>query len=165
MKIVSVWRGFTQVELILSMGILMVLISILTTLFGQILDVQTQSKATSSVDQNGRFMLARLIHDMQSASNIVTPAAPGSQSATLQINVNSVNYIYNLDNNGNLLLTNNLGTNALNSYDASISGLMFTRIGNGDINDTVRVAFTVTSRVQQANVFEQKSYQTTLGLQ
>ncbi len=143
----------------------MVLISILTTLFGQILDVQLESKASSSVDQNGRFILSRLIHDMQSASSITTPATPGTQSDTLQITVNSINYIYSLDSNGNLLLTNNNGSGQLNSSDAGVSGLTFTRIGNGDINDTVRVGFTVTSRTKQTKGFEQKSFQTTLGLQ
>ena len=100
MKIVTAYRGrltnsgFSLMELIISTGILMILISVLTTLFGQILDVQLQSKSTSSVDENSRFILARLSYDMQSASKIVTPATPGQQSDTLQITINSVDYVY-----------------------------------------------------------------------
>lgn len=142
----------------------MILIGVLTTVFGQILDVQLESKATSSVDQNGRYLLARLTHDLQSASAIVTPATPGQQSDTLQITVNSIDYIYSLDSSGNVLLTQNSISNQLNSQSVTISALSFTRIGNGDSNDTVRVGFTVTTKTRQAKGLEQKSFQTTLGL-
>lgn len=160
----SFQKGFTLMELIISMGILMVLISVLVTLFGQILDVQLESKSTSTVDQNGRFLQARLAHDFQSASDIVTPATPGTQTDTLQITINSINYIYSLDNSGNLLLTQNAVSEVLNNNSASISALTFTRIGSGDVNDTVRVGFTITSRADQLRGIEQKSFQTTFGL-
>src|SRR5688572_25450258 len=113
MKIVTAQRGirknsgFSLMELVISMGILMVLIGILTTLFGQILDVQLESKSVSSVDQNGRFIMARLTHDLQSATEIVTPEDPGDATDTLQITVGGIDYIYTLDSDGNLLLTQN----------------------------------------------------------
>jgi hypothetical protein len=170
MKIVTAYRGiiknagFSLMELIISMGILMVLIGVLTTLFGQILDVQLESQATSSVDQNGRFIMVRLTHDMQSASEIVTPEDPGDETDTLQITVNSVDYIYTLDSNGNLLLTQNSQSDQLNNDAVRVSGLSFTRIGNGDSNDTVRVEYTLTTKSQQLRGIEEKSFQTTLGL-
>lgn len=157
--------GFTLLELLLSMGILMILIAILTTVFGQILDVQLESKSVSSVDQNGRYIMARFTHDMQSAQTIVVPAAPGEQSDTLQIRVNSINYTYSASQSGDLVLINNNGTDVLNNSSASISALTFTRIGNGDTNDTIRVGFTVTSKTQQSRGADQKSFQTTLGLE
>lgn len=165
MKIVTNYRGFTQIELLLSMGILMILIGVLTTVFGQILDVQLESKAISSVDQNGRYILARLTHDMQQATSIVTPASPGQSSETLQIQINSINYTYTATPGGNLVLTNNNGTNVLNSQAASISALTFLRIGNGNNNDTIRVSFIVTTRTKRVQGIEQKSFQTTLGTQ
>ena len=170
MKIVTAYRGipknlgFSLLELVISMGILMVLISVLLSLFGQILDVQTASKSTSVVDKNGRYILARLTHDMQSATKIVTPATPGTQTDTLQITVNSVDYIYSLDSNGNLLLTANSVSTQLNSVSSTISNLSFTRIGSGDGTDVVRVGFRITSSSQQGKGAEQKNFQTTLGL-
>jgi Tfp pilus assembly protein PilW len=155
--------GFTQIELLLSMGILMILIGVLTTLFGQILDVQLESKAISSVDENGRYIMARLTHDMQSAQAIVTPENAGDQTNALQITVNSINYTYSL-NNGNLQLTDNIGSDNLNSTAASISNLSFRRIGSSGNSDTVQVGFTVTSNTKQAKGSEQKNFQTTLGL-
>src|SRR5438045_832261 len=89
-------KGFTQIELLLSMVILMILISVLTTVFGQILDVQLDSKSVSSVDQNGRYILARLIHDTQSAQSIASPSAVGQSSTTLKLLVNSINYTYSV---------------------------------------------------------------------
>jgi|SRR6185369_3263203 len=171
MKIVSKLRGatnnsgFTLIELVLSMGILMILIGILTTVFGQILDVQINSKSVSTVDQNGRYILARLMHDMQSASSIASPSAVGQSSNTLKILVNSIDYTYSVSSSGNFVLVNNNGTDALNTNAASISGVTFTRLGNGSTSDTVRVGFTVTSRAQRAQGSETKNFQTTLGLQ
>lgn len=164
MKVVSSQRGFTLIELIISMGILMILISILTTLFGQIIDVQLESKAISSVDQNGRYVMARLTHDMQSAQSIILPATPGQVTDSLQLSVNSINYTYSLISN-NLILTNDNGTDVLNTDTVGISALTFKRIGSGDSNDTVQVSFTVSTKTQQAHGIESKQFQTTLGLQ
>src|SRR2546423_9500037 len=129
-------KGFTQIELILSMGILMILIMAMTNVFGQIVDVQTESKQISSVDQNGRYILARLIHDMQAAQSISSPSA-GQTATSLKIKVNSIDYTYSVSPSGNLILTNNSGTDVLNTNAASVSGLTFTRIGTGTSNDTV----------------------------
>lgn len=164
MKRVLFWRGFTQIELLLSMGILTILIGILTTVFGQIIDVQLESKAVSSVDQNGRFILSRLLYDMRNATTIVTPATPGTTTNTLTISVDSVDYTYSASSSGDFVLINNQGTNVLNNQAASISGVTFTRIGNGDNNDTIRVNFAVTTRVQQIGDEDQKTFQTTLGI-
>lgn len=159
----SIEKGFTLVELIMSIGILAILLTILTNAFGSILDVQLDSVATSVVDQDGRYMLAKLIHDTQNASAILQPAV-GSSSAILQITMNSQNYTYSL-NNGNFQITDNTGTENLNSTDTAVSGLTFQRIGIGNIYDTVRTSFVLTSRSVLRGVPETKTYQTTLGLQ
>lgn len=149
----------------MSMGILMILISVLTTVFGQILDVQLESKSISSVDQNGRYIMARLMYDMQQAESIASPSAAGEQSDTLKIKINSIDYIYTVSNSGNLIVINNYGTDVLNSNSATISGLRFTRLGSGGNDDTVRIDFSVISKTQRVPGVEQKNFQTTLGLQ
>lgn len=170
MKIVTAQRGiikhsgFSLIELVISTGVLFILVGVMTTLFGQILDVQLESKATSSVDQNGRFIMARLTYDLQSASEIVTPEDPGDETDTLQITIDAVDSVYSLDSGGNLLLTRNTQSDQLNSEAVTISDLSFTRIGNDDTNDTIRVGFTVTSNIDQPAGQEQRSFQTTLGL-
>lgn len=160
-------KGFTLIELVLYMGILSILVTAIAVIFSTVVDVQLESKATSSVDQNGRYLLSKLLYDTRSASSIVSPATPGTQTNTLQITRNSINYTYSLDANSNLRITNQSTgeINVLNSYDTRVSGLNFLRIGSGGNSDTVQVNFTVTSRIVQAKGQESRSFQTTLGIQ
>ncbi len=96
--------------------------------------------------------------------NIISPSAPGQINATLNFTVNSINYIYSL-NNGNVQLTNDKGTNNLNSIDTTVSDLQFTRIGAGTSMDTIRVNFTLTSKIKKNNGPETRNYQTTISSQ
>lgn len=158
--------GFTLVELIMSMGILSILVGVMTTMFGQIIDTSLESRATSGLDQDGRYIVAKLTHDMQQATDIVTPAAPGSTtSPSLTIKINSIDYTYSLDASGNLQLVNDLGTNVLNGYTTQVNDLTFQRLGIGNTTDTVQVKFRLTSKIKQSKGSETKSFQTTIGLQ
>jgi type II secretory pathway pseudopilin PulG len=163
-------RGFTLIELVLYAGLLSILVGVMGTIFAQIVDVQLDSEATSSVDQDGRYIMSKMLYDMKALNTgdiVVTPANPGDTTTTLQLRINSINYTYSLDSNGNLLLTNGSTgeTNMLNSYNASVTGLSFQRIGSGGSNDTIRVNFTIQSRVEQNTGNESRSFQTTLARQ
>lgn len=163
--------GFTLVELLLYMGLLIILITILSQVFASIIDVQLESKSTSSVDLDSRFIITKLIYDMHTMQtnppandHIATPSAPGEISPTLNFTVNSINYNYSL-NNGNLQLVNDKGVNKLNSLDTTISALQFTRIGAGTSKDNIRVNFTITSKTKRNAGPEARSYQTTISSQ
>lgn len=158
-------NGFSLIELVIYMGVFSILVMVLSTVFAQIVGVQLESEATAAVDQDGRFLMSRLLYDMKSATAINTPASLGVSSPTMQILVNGITYTYSLNAGGNLQVVNNYGTNMLNSFDSQISGLTFTRIGSGGSNDTVRVNFTVTSRTRKMSGtgVESRSFQTTLG--
>lgn len=160
----SPWRaGSTIIEMLIYMGILTVLLSVLMVMFSSIIGVQLESKATSSVDQDSRYILARLAYDMQSATEIASPSA-GMTDSTLKIQVNSIDYIYSLSGT-NLQITDNNDTNVLNSTDTNISDVSFRRIGNGDDDDTIRISFTVTSKTRKitGTQYETKTFTTTLG--
>lgn len=164
-------NGFTLTELLLYMGLFIILITILSQVFVSILDVQLESKSTSSVDLDGRYIIAKLLYDMRNMQtdlpvndNIISPSAPGQTSPTLNFSVNSINYIYSV-NNGNLQLINNKGTNNLNGSNTSVSALQFTRIGNGTNTDTIRVNFTLTSRISRNSGPETRNFQTTISSQ
>jgi type II secretory pathway pseudopilin PulG len=159
-------NGFTLIELLMASGILMVLIGVFTSILTSIIDVQLDSNATSGVDQDGRYIIARLIYDMQRASDIVSPSTPSaSTSSTLTIKIDATDNVYTLSSNGNLELNNNLGMNLLNSYTTRIENLTFQRIGRGDLSDTIQVKFRIISRITESSGNESRDFQTTLGLQ
>lgn len=144
----------------------MVLVGILTGLFVSIIDAQLESESTSSIDQDARFIMSRLTYDIQSASDVALPASLGAQGNTLQLSVNSINYTYSLDGSGNLRLINGSGTNNLNSAESSVSALLFHRVGTGSTNQTVRVSYTITSKIKRLSgtVNETRNYQTTIAV-
>jgi len=149
------------------MVILIVLLTTLSSIFAGILNVQKESQSTSTVDLDARFIIAKLIHDMQSmqtGDTITSPASPGQSGSSLTFSVNSINQTYSLSN-GNLVLSNSSGTNNLNGVDTIISALQFMRIGEGTNSDTIRVSFTITSRVNKDNGPETRNYQTTISSQ
>lgn len=158
-------RGLTLVELVIYLGMLVLLISVLSSIFSAIVDVQLNSNSTSGINQDGAYILAKFNHDIASSSAILTPANPGNQTSTMQVTINSIIYTYSLTSGNNLQIVNNSTneTNVLNSYNTSVSGLTFTRIGSGGSNDTVQVSYTITSRIKERGGYETKSFTTTLG--
>ena len=153
-------RGVTIVELLLYMGLLSILIVILVDIFVSILDVQTESESFSSVTQDGRFLTSRLVNDIHNARNILVPATNGSQSATMQMVIGGITYSYAVTN-GNLVLTNNFGTDVLNGYNTTVSNLLFKRYGNTNGKPTVQITFTLTGNTLQHKGVEKQDFQIT----
>lgn len=159
--------GFTLVELLLYMGILSVLLSVLVSIFVIALDAQLESEATSSVQRDGTYILAKLSYDIHRASSISIPSSLGADNNNFKIVVGGVDYAYSLDGSENLTLANDLGTNNLNSYDTTVSGLTIKRLGNsGGVEDTLKINFTLTSRTKRTGTagYETKNFETVLAL-
>lgn len=159
-------KGVTVVELLLYMAILSGLLSILTSIFVAALDVQTESSATSSVEQDGNYILARLAYDIHRAQSINIPSSNGLPATnSFQIVINGVNYTYSVDINNNLILANDLGVYNLNSYGTSASAFLVQRYGNvGGVENTLKVNFIVTSRAKRVSGLEKRDFQTNLSL-
>lgn len=156
-------RGFTMVELLIYMGIFMILLTAITTIFTSVVSVQLEAESYSSVQLDGRFLLNRFIYDIQRASTIISPTL-GNQAQSLQLRINNATYTYTTDGSNNITITNGLGTDVLNSYDTSVSNLAFQQIGNVGGKNTVKISFTLTSRVISSGTSNTKSFQTTIGL-
>lgn len=161
----SLQRGFTLIELVLYMGLMTILIGALSTIFTTIVDVQTESKSTSSVDQDGRYILAKLLYDFQGNTPVVinTPSSLGTPSTSLVLTLSGTSTTYSVNGSNNLILTNSYGSNQVNSSDTSVATFSATRIGNGSTTDTVEVNFTVTSRTKQRSGYESKSFTSTFA--
>lgn len=151
-------KGFTLVELLIGLGIFSMLLLVLIQLFTAILDVEFDTEATSSVQEDSKYLFARFNYDIQRAEAIIVPTTYGIQSSSLIILINGVNHVYSL-NNGNLLL----GLDRLNSSDTTVSDLEFTRLGEIGEKDTIRVTFNLTSEAIRKSGPESKNFQTTIG--
>ena len=155
-------KGFTLVELIIYMGLLSIFLFILSQMFAAILDIRTESESISAVEQDGRFIMTRLSYDINRSSSVTTPASLGSSGSSLVLVIGGVNYTYAVSG-GNLQLTNNLGTNNLNSSESTISSPTFQRVGNSGGKDTVKIQFTVNSVAQRDKGVETKTFYITGG--
>ena len=141
-------KGFTFVELIMYMGILVFVLLILTQILSSILEVRLESEAASTVHQDGRFILSKLTRDINRAESIVLPATPSAQTDSLALTIDSISHTYSLLNN-NIMITNNIGSNNLNSYETTVSNLSFKRLGNVGGKNTITASFTLTSEAER----------------
>jgi type II secretory pathway pseudopilin PulG len=158
-------KGTTIVELLLYMGILAVLLTVLTSIFVSALDVQSESNAVSSVEQDGNYILARLNYDIHRAQSITIPETVGETNNNFEIVIDGENYTYSIDGSNNLVLAKNSGTDSLNNGDSSVSSFSVQRLGNtGGAEDALKINFTITSRTKRASGFETKDFQTNLSL-
>lgn len=156
-------KGFSFIELILYMGLLVGFLVVLTDIFVSSLDVQTESEATSVIQEDGRYLLARLSYDVGRSQVIVQPAVLGQISPVLQLTIDGVTYTYG-PSGTNLVLIGPLGTQPLNGYGSMVSAFSAQRLGDADGKPTVRILFTVTSTTSRPKGHETKSFQTTLGI-
>ncbi len=157
-------KGFTIVEFLIYMGILVILLTALTSVFTSILDVSSESQASSAVERNGKYILAKLAYDIHQAtgSGVLSPVL-GSSSGSLKLSLGGITSTYSTNNSGNLQVTSNLGTDFLSSYDASVSGLTFTTLGNSGGKNSVQISFTLTSLMQRISGNETANFSTTVG--
>lgn len=154
--------GFTLVELLLYMALLSIWLLVLSGIFISVLETRTESEAVSAVEQDGRFIIARLSYDASRASSVTVPVSLGSTASSLSIIIGGVEYSYAVAG-GNLQLTNDVGTHNLNSSETIVENPVFQRIGNIGGKDTIRVQFTLTSVTVRAKGPESKTFTTTVG--
>ena len=156
-------KGFTLVELLLYMGLLLLFLLIQTQILISVLGVRLESEANSAVSQDARFIMARLIYDINRAENIILPAIPSAQTNSLVLIIGGTSHTYLLLGE-NLIITNNLGVDNLNSFGTKVSNLSFKRLGNVGGKNTATVSLTLTSTTQREGGPETRSVQTTGGL-
>ena len=156
-------KGSTFIETILYITIYSIILVIFLQMFTAIIDIQLESEARSSVHQDGRYILERLTYDIRRAESINTPSAPGEQSSTLQLVINGVNFTYNI-NNGYLTLTNDLGTDNLNSVETTVSGVNFTRLGGTVDKNTIKISLNLISKTLKRSGPQNETFETAIGL-
>lgn len=161
MKVIH--KGFTLIELVIYIALISVLLLIISQIFIASLDVQMESEAVSSVDQDGRFLLSRLGYDIGRAESVAVPSSFGTPSETLTLIINGDTYTYERQND-QLLLTGPLGDDQLTSSLTKLTSLSFETIGNTGGVPTVQVSFTLESVTISETGVKEETYQTTFGL-
>lgn len=123
-------NGFTLVELIISMGIMSILVTVLANLFGTTLLMRQKSEAISAIAQDSRFVIQRLAYDIGRASSITSPS-PGNSASSMTITIGAINYTYSLSSGALNLSIGGSAPVALTSAGSTISNLNFYR--NNDL--------------------------------
>ncbi len=140
MKKIQRTKGFTLIELILYMGLTVIFLGILTDLFVSTLDLKTEAEATSAVEQDGRFILSRLMYDANQN---------GATSLTTDYSLVDENLV--------------LDGEKLNSSDTKVKTMTFETLGNVGGKQSVQVNFELESIVERPSGPESREYQITLG--
>ncbi len=156
-------RGFTLVELLIYMGLLVIMIVVFTQIFVSILDNQLRSTNTSNVADDGRYIYSRFIYDVNRADSIASPSAYGSSSASMTLVIDGIDNTYSATN-GSLLVTTPTNTFILNGYGSTVTDLIFTKVGSPSAKSTVRMNFTISGTINSRGLIDRQDFQTTAGL-
>lgn len=156
--------GFTIIEMLLYMGIFSILLTVLMQVFSGILATHAESQATSSVNQDGSFILARFAYDIHSTSSITSPTVGSSCTWPVDSNCQLVlgTGAYSI-NSGDLKLN---GTDQLNSINTKVKSITFTTLGNtaAGSKPSVQIVLTLESTaIRQGGIKQQQTFQTTVG--
>jgi len=164
-KINQFKKGVTLIEILLYMGILSIFLVVLTDIFVSILSVRSESEASSTIEQDGKYLLSRLSYDISRADSVSSPTAIGQTNNLLTLVIGPENYTYSTSGD-NFTLSNDQGINFLNGSETIISDIQFTRIGNASVvgtKDNIKLQFTLTGRTQRNSGPEVKTFTTTIG--
>lgn len=155
-------KGFTLIELLLYIGLLSVFLLVLLQFFTSILDVFSESRQSSALMQDARFILSRVSYDIRRASVVSTPLNLGEEASSLVLLIDGSSYTY-ATASGKLQLTDVSGAEDLNSPETEIADMRFRKIGNLGGKPTIQVNLGIKSVARRASGPEQASFQTTIG--
>lgn len=169
-KITPTWfaskskKGFTLIELLIYMGLFCMFVVVMSEIFVSAISTQLESEATSTTDQDGRFIFLHMDDALKNAEAVIQPAGFGSPDTSLVITGQDGNtHTYSLQG-GNLVRTVNGETNQLNSMRSRITSITFEKIGNSGINNTtVQIVATIESTVSGKSGPDVRTFQFTVG--
>lgn len=129
--------GFTLVELLIYMALFSVFVLIISEIFLSLLETKVESIGTASIEQDGRYLVAKLTQDINQSTSITTPSSLGSSGSTLVLNRSGDTYTYSLSN-GQITVVGPAGTDRLTGSGTIVTALNFTKLGATVDAETVR---------------------------
>lgn len=151
--------GFTMIEMLLCMGIFSILLIVLLQIFTAILSVHAQSQTTSSIDQEGNYLLSRLSYDIHQADTVISPGL-GASAQELQIDGKTYKLI-----GDNLMVADATGSTQLNGADVKVAmdNNSFTTLGKPSGKLSVKINITLTSKVTRVGGLKSiRTFETTV---
>lgn len=124
-------RGFTLVEILIYMGLLMSFLVIVSAVFSITLSTQTDAVQTQQIEQDSHYLIAKLQYDIQNADELLSPVANGQTDDTFSLGVGATTWTYFVEAQQ---LKYNDGTSdyVLTSPDTRITTFSVQRLGNTD---------------------------------
>lgn len=155
-------KSFTLIELIIYIGIFSIMMLVLLDIFISSLKTKNITESTAYVNQDARFIFAKLSNDINNANSIDLPAL-GEVTSTLTLILYGNQETFRI-NNGNLELIDDSGTHVLNSINTIITNLAFHRLGNQGGKNSIKINITIESKALVNNRRQIINMQTTAAL-
>jgi len=138
-------KGFTLIEMLISIAIFSVIIVAFIGIMVVVLQIQTQSSSSVAVNQESQFLLQKVQYYVESASliNIPTSTATSTLQFLVASSSNDPSYIKLSSGTVYLQQTGSGPLLALTSPKVVVTNLSFTRNANPPGHDAVNVSFTM----------------------
>lgn len=156
-------RGFTLVELLLSMGILTILMTILMRVFVSVVEMRLTAQANSALAQDMKYIYSRMAYDVSRTTSITGPAQAGDSSTSLSLLIGGVLYQYSVDGNQDLILSSQGNNWKLNGSGTKVENVQFVRYGGTKGQQTVKFVISARSSVETVRGAITKQLRGTLG--
>lgn len=154
--------GYTLIELLIVIGILSILISVLSQVFGSIMTMKLSASSHTTLSQDTRYLLARLTYDLSQADTINSPTI-GSSGTTLVLTKNSETITYSLSGTTLSRGSNLVSTDHLTSNNTNISALNFVRGASIGTSQSLTITATLSSNIKvPGKPFDTQSINTTI---
>ncbi len=138
-------KGFTLVEMLISVAIFSVIIVAFIGILVVILQIQAQSSSSQAVNQESQFLLQKVQYYVESASVINIPTSTPTSTLQFFVASNSMDPSYITLSSGTVYLQQTATgiLQALTSPKVKVTNLSFTRNTNPPGHDTVSISFTM----------------------
>lgn len=141
-------KAFTLVEIILYIGLVSIMLLVITSFFGVMIQSRLRNQAIADVNEQGVQVMQIILQTVRNATAINAPT-PGNSETSLSVNVNGAGLspsVFSL-NSGAIQITEGAGSAVtLSSNRVILTSLTFTNLTRSGTPGAVRVQFTL-SRV------------------
>ncbi len=155
--------GFSLVELLIYMGLSSIILTVVAGLFVAVLESQLRSEQSSIMEQDSRYLIAKLSYEITQADELLIPAILGESANQLQLATSGQPVILELDNQ-DLEITKNGLVYQLNHSLTTVDNFQVTRLGNEEGQPVIQVNLTLSSQIQAEGQPSTKDYQITVSL-